>query len=60
RAKTEIVAKIKHRLEFEEYPETSEDGIACIYNVAVMNTEKALEIFDLKNIQYSYKDRTTR
>ncbi|CAG8692986.1 33977_t:CDS:2, partial [Gigaspora margarita] len=60
RAKTEIVVKIKHRLEFEEYPETSEDGVAYIYNVAGMDTEKALEIFDLKNIQYSYKDRTTR
>ncbi|CAG8734225.1 2504_t:CDS:2, partial [Cetraspora pellucida] len=38
---------------------TSEDGVACIYNVASIDTEKALEIFDLKNIQYSYKDGTT-
>ncbi|CAG8607415.1 23598_t:CDS:2, partial [Gigaspora rosea] len=31
----EIVTKIKYRLEFEEYPETSENGVACVYNVAV-------------------------
>ncbi|CAG8522799.1 18504_t:CDS:10, partial [Racocetra persica] len=59
RANVEIVSKIKYRLEFEEYLETSEDGVACVYNVASMDTEKALEIFDLKNIQYSYKDGTT-
>ncbi|CAG8515864.1 304_t:CDS:10 [Cetraspora pellucida] len=45
--------------EIEEIDETSEDGVACVYNVAGMDTEKALEIFDLKNIQYSYKDGTT-
>ncbi|CAG8481829.1 22666_t:CDS:2, partial [Racocetra persica] len=60
KAKSEIVNKIKYRLEFEEYPETSENGVACVYNVAGMDTEKALEIFDLKNIQYAYKDGTTR
>ncbi|CAG8798854.1 15916_t:CDS:2, partial [Gigaspora margarita] len=42
------------------YPETSENGVACVYNVAGMDTEKALEIFDLKNIQYAYKGGTTR
>ncbi|CAG8740913.1 3395_t:CDS:10, partial [Gigaspora margarita] len=60
RANVEIVSKIKYRLEFEEYPETSKDGVACVYNVAGMDTEKALEIFDLKNIQYAYKDGITR
>ncbi|CAG8622903.1 23645_t:CDS:10 [Gigaspora margarita] len=60
KANSEIVAKIKYRLEFEEYPETSEDGVACVYNVTGMDPEKALEIFDLKNIQYLYKEGTTR
>ncbi|CAG8552383.1 6335_t:CDS:2 [Gigaspora rosea] len=59
RAKLEIITKIKYQLEFEEYPETSENGVACVYNVAGMDTEKVLEIFDLKNIQYAYKDGTT-
>ncbi|RIB13437.1 hypothetical protein C2G38_2144552 [Gigaspora rosea] len=60
KASAEIVTKIKYRLEFEEYLETSEVGVACIYNVTGMDPEKAFEIFDLKNIQYSYKDETTR
>ncbi|CAG8810773.1 21969_t:CDS:1, partial [Racocetra persica] len=60
RANDEIVTKIKYQLEFEEYPETSEEGVACIYNVTGMNIEKAKEIFDLKNIQYLYKDGTVR
>lgn len=51
---------VKYRLEFEEYPETAPDRVACIYNIAGMDPEKACEIFDLKNIQYSYKDGTTR
>ncbi|CAG8815801.1 12775_t:CDS:10, partial [Gigaspora margarita] len=55
----EIVMKVKYRLEFEEYPETSEDSVACIYNVTGMDSNKALKIFDLKNIQYSYKEGTT-
>ncbi|CAG8787421.1 21075_t:CDS:2, partial [Gigaspora rosea] len=59
RTKLEIVTKIKYQLEFEEYPETSENGVACVYNVADMDTEKALEIFDRKNIQYAYKNGTT-
>ncbi|CAG8839102.1 14136_t:CDS:2, partial [Gigaspora margarita] len=50
KASTEIVTKIKYHLEFEENPETSKDGVVCIYNVTGMDPEKALEIFDLKNI----------
>ncbi|CAG8790274.1 17255_t:CDS:2, partial [Gigaspora rosea] len=57
---TETAGRVKYRLEFEEYPETAPDGVACIYNIAGMDPEKACEIFDLKNIQYSYKDGTTR
>ncbi|CAG8839365.1 37065_t:CDS:2, partial [Racocetra persica] len=57
---TEIVTKVKYRLEFEEYLKTSEGRVACIYNVNGMDSNKALEIFDLKNIQYSYKEETTR
>ncbi|CAG8854709.1 33536_t:CDS:2, partial [Gigaspora margarita] len=60
KANAEIVTKVKYRLEFEEYPETSEGGVACIYNVTGMDPNKALEIFDLKNIQYSYKEGTSR
>ncbi|CAG8779611.1 17622_t:CDS:2, partial [Racocetra persica] len=60
KSNAEIMAKVKYHLEFEEYPETSDDGVACIYNVASMDPEKALEIFDLKNIQYSYKEGTAR
>ncbi|CAG8730576.1 17924_t:CDS:2, partial [Racocetra persica] len=60
KSNAEIVAKVKYRLEFEEYPETSDNRVACIYNVAGMDPEKALEIFDLKNIQYSYKEGTAR
>ncbi|CAG8776879.1 25083_t:CDS:2 [Gigaspora rosea] len=56
KANAEIVTKIKYRLEFEEYPETLEDGVTCIYNITGMDIEKAKKIFDLKNIQYSYKD----
>ncbi|CAG8849956.1 20354_t:CDS:2, partial [Gigaspora margarita] len=50
---------VKYQLEFEEYPETAPDGVACIYNIAGMDPEKVYKIFDLKNIQYSYKDGTT-
>lgn len=60
KANAEIVTKVKYRLEFEEYPETSEGGVACIYNITGMDPNKALEIFDLKNIQYSYKEGTSR
>ncbi|CAG8831443.1 15414_t:CDS:2, partial [Racocetra persica] len=55
----EIARQVKYRLEFEEYPETASDSIACIYNVSGIDPEKAREIFDLKNIQYSYKEGTT-
>ncbi|RIB22191.1 hypothetical protein C2G38_2174627 [Gigaspora rosea] len=43
----------------QKYLETAPDGVACIYNIASIDPEKACEIFDLKNIQYSYKDGTT-
>ncbi|RIB25730.1 hypothetical protein C2G38_2138644 [Gigaspora rosea] len=56
RGNTETAGQVKYRLEFEEYPETAPDVVACIYNIAGMDPEKACEIFDLKNIQYSYKD----
>ncbi|CAG8768273.1 26171_t:CDS:2, partial [Gigaspora rosea] len=36
--------------EIDKYPETSKNGVVCVYNVAGMDTEKALEIFDLTNI----------
>ncbi|RIB01402.1 hypothetical protein C2G38_2230968, partial [Gigaspora rosea] len=32
KANVEIVTKVKYRVEFEEYPETSEGEVACIYN----------------------------
>ncbi|CAG8847611.1 26497_t:CDS:1, partial [Gigaspora margarita] len=60
KASIEIVTKVKYCLEFEEYPETSEGDVACIYNVTGMDPNKACKIFDLKNIQYSYKKGTTR
>ncbi|RIB00812.1 hypothetical protein C2G38_2232869 [Gigaspora rosea] len=56
KANVEIVTKVKYLFEFEEYPETSEGVVACIYNVTGMDPNKALEIFDLKNIQYFYKE----
>ncbi|CAG8679855.1 2247_t:CDS:2, partial [Cetraspora pellucida] len=59
RGNKETAGRVKYRLEFEEYPETASDGVACIYNVAGMDLKKANEIFDLKNIQYSYKDGTS-
>ncbi|CAG8508273.1 35704_t:CDS:2, partial [Racocetra persica] len=59
RAKREIVAKIKYWLKFEEYPETSEDRVVYVYNIVGIDTKKAFEIFNLKNIQYAYKDETT-
>ncbi|CAG8836761.1 17771_t:CDS:2, partial [Racocetra persica] len=55
----EIAGQVKYRLEFEEYSETAPDSIACIYNISGINPKKACEIFDLKNIQYSYKEGTT-
>ncbi|CAG8682156.1 30803_t:CDS:2, partial [Racocetra persica] len=55
----EIAERVKYQLEFEEYSETAPDGVACIYNVSGLDLEIAHEIFDLKNIQYSYKESTT-
>ncbi|CAG8820130.1 1976_t:CDS:1, partial [Gigaspora rosea] len=59
KASIEIVIIVKYRLGFKKYLETSEGSVACIYNITSMDPNRALEILEIKNIQYSYKEGTT-
>jgi hypothetical protein len=47
------VETLNYFLEFQEYPITSENGTATIYNVSGWNTDDAKKTFKLHNIQYS-------
>ncbi|RGB24156.1 hypothetical protein C1646_773484 [Rhizophagus diaphanus] len=48
-----VVNDIEFHLELQEYPRTSEDGVAYVYSVSAFDHKKAREFFSLKNIQYA-------
>lgn len=43
---------LEFHLELQEYPRSSEEGVAYIYNVSALGHEEARNYFSLKNIQY--------
>ena len=53
-----IVNDIEFHLEFQEYPRTSEEGVAYVYNVSAFDHEKTKEFFSLKNIQYAVDSKS--
>jgi len=48
-----LISDVRHNIEFEEYPHTSNEGIAYVYNVSGWNGETAKKTFALINVQYS-------
>ena len=42
----------------QEYPRTSEEGVAYVYNVAALDHEKARNFFNFKNIQYAIDNKS--
>ena len=52
-----IINDIEFHLELQEYPRTSEEGVAYIYNVSTLNHNKAKDFFNLKNIQYAVDNK---
>ncbi|CAG8849739.1 29482_t:CDS:1, partial [Racocetra persica] len=54
--------EIEYQLEFQEYPRTSNTGVATVYNISTFEDEnqqiatKVQDAFALKNIQYAYGD----
>ncbi|CAB4480127.1 unnamed protein product [Rhizophagus irregularis] len=53
-----IVNDIEFHLELQEYPRTSEDGVAYVYSVSAFDHKKAREFFSLKNIQYAMDSKS--
>ncbi|CAG8674024.1 1947_t:CDS:2, partial [Paraglomus brasilianum] len=51
-----IIDQVNHYVEFNEYPQTSETGVATVYDVSAWEPEEARKAFALKNIQYSIGD----
>ncbi|CAG8852004.1 30656_t:CDS:2, partial [Gigaspora margarita] len=49
----------KYYLEFQEYPKTSETGVASIYNVSSWKPDDVKNTFGISNIQYAYGDPGT-
>ncbi|CAG8600241.1 33030_t:CDS:2, partial [Racocetra persica] len=48
------VNQIEYFLEFQEYSKTLPTGVASIYNVFEWDSNKAKQVFEIANIQYSY------
>ncbi|CAG8737845.1 5413_t:CDS:2, partial [Racocetra persica] len=48
RGNKETAEQVKYRLEFEEYPKTALDGVACIYNIAGMDLKKEYDRYERK------------
>ncbi|PKY51330.1 hypothetical protein RhiirA4_546495 [Rhizophagus irregularis] len=53
-----VVNDIEFHLELQEYPRTSEDGVAYVYSVSAFDHKKAREFFSLKNIQYAMDSKS--
>ncbi|CAI2193689.1 7859_t:CDS:2, partial [Funneliformis geosporum] len=47
---------IEYYFEFNEYPRTSEIGVATVYNIDGWDISKIKNIFKLRNVQYSLGD----
>ena len=52
-----IINDIEFHLEFQEYPRTSEEGVAFVYNVSAFEHEKAKKLFNIKNVQYAVDNK---
>ncbi|CAB4430515.1 unnamed protein product [Rhizophagus irregularis] len=48
-----VINDIEFHLELQEYPRTSDEGVACVYNVSALDQEKSRNYFSLKNLQYA-------
>ncbi|CAG8843781.1 34031_t:CDS:2, partial [Racocetra persica] len=53
------VDQVEYYFEFQEYPKTSETGVASIYNVSGWKPDDAKNTFRISNIQYAYSDPRT-
>ena len=54
-----MVSEVHYYLEFQEYPNTSENGFASVYNVSGWDEKEAREAYAMSNIQYSYGSNGT-